>query len=701
MWTLQRPNKDPDKKWRLNKESKYSSLLRPGSKKNKENEARDTTVINYRTVDRLHDRISDRFIDPRADPRLLVDPRVDHRIMDPRYIEHHRLMMDPRLGSMDPRLLPPPRILDLDQEVECKNEPRIEPEYKPRVEPPDFKARLEAARVEPRLEARVETRLETRVEPRLESRLEPRANGVVSGGVGGEGDPKVRLEAKLESPPREVRLRDGSKDRGDLRERLERMEARMSRYEPDGRDRFVERYVEQVSREREQESCGPAPTVEMVSRRRILGRSQDNLNVDLPYMEDEDDVWYKTEKLLKDHITEVLMKWEQIDDEIWAKVIVLESNRRVAKAYARVPVLTVNGSDDGFDGYRIGLCGFENPMRDPRTDEVKRHIGQGVKLKMDDQGNILIKRVSKAGVYVKITSDDNAISNEILKLPNCCLESERPVMLFDMNKFQQNVNREMRRQYPDRSKLELQCVCVIAFVKNESDLLDCPIWVMIINIVAMDMLKSKLPPAKVAPNIRNRPRIPIPDEDPYSVAGSGASSGSSGKDRKDKPPKLPPRDNPHYPPGHVPRSNGKSDYDVLDENAFRKSHTRNNKSKDRKYDDPYYCGLRAHIPNFAKAKSKGKVEPARAPYLNAPPPPMWHTRSFDSGMALLQHNQAQNIHRLDRNPCSWVPTLPARNDSDFTESPYSQLYGRLPLPNRAFMPPPPLHPRSMYVGDWN
>ena len=78
----------------------------------------------------------------------------------------------------------------------------------------------------------------------------------------------------------------------------------------------------------------------------------------------------------QDHIQEVLNKWESIDDEIWAKIIVLERNRRVAKAYARAPVLTVNGSDDGFDGFRIGLAGFENPMRDAKTEEVKRHIGQ-------------------------------------------------------------------------------------------------------------------------------------------------------------------------------------------------------------------------------------------------------------------------------------------------------------------------------------
>ena len=54
----------------------------------------------------------------------------------------------------------------------------------------------------------------------------------------------------------------------------------------------------------------------------------------------------------QDHIQEVLDKWTQIDDEIWAKVIVFERNRRVAKAYARAPVLTVNGSDDGFDGMK-------------------------------------------------------------------------------------------------------------------------------------------------------------------------------------------------------------------------------------------------------------------------------------------------------------------------------------------------------------
>lgn len=63
-----------------------------------------------------------------------------------------------------------------------------------------------------------------------------------------------------------------------------------------------------------------------------------------------------------------------------------------------------------------------------------------------------------------------------------------------MKKFQSNVNREIRRAYPDRRRLECQCLSAIAFVKSEPELLECPIWVLIINVVAMDMLKSKFPP---------------------------------------------------------------------------------------------------------------------------------------------------------------------------------------------------------------
>lgn len=125
---------------------------------------------------------------------------------------------------------------------------------------------------------------------------------------------------------------------------------------------------------------------------------------------------------------------------------------------------------------------------------------QGAKLKMDESGNILVRRYSKSNIYVKGTgnlpTDETAIGNDIIKSSNQALEFEKVVKIFDMKKFQSNVNRELSRAYPDRRRLETQCMSVLTFVKGENDVLDCPIWILIINVVAMDMLKSKLPPGK-------------------------------------------------------------------------------------------------------------------------------------------------------------------------------------------------------------
>ena len=89
-------------------------------------------------------------------------------------------------------------------------------------------------------------------------------------------------------------------------------------------------------------------------------------------------------------------------------------------------------------------------MRDPKTEEFKELIGHGAKVKMDESGNILLKRLSSSQVFVKNPPEDSAVSNDVMKLPQGLVDVEKPFRVFDMRKFQQNVNRELRRTNPDR-----------------------------------------------------------------------------------------------------------------------------------------------------------------------------------------------------------------------------------------------------------
>jgi len=321
-----------------------------------------------------------------------------------------------------------------------------------------------------------------------------------------------------------------------------------------------------------------------------------------------------------------------------------------------------------------------------------------VKIKMDEAGNILVRRYAKSNVYVRSTSanpvDDTAIGADIIKLPGMALEAEKIVKLFDIKKFQANVNRELSKGYPDRRRLETQCLSLLAFVKSENEILECPIWVLIINVVAMDMLKTRLPPVHRPIDIKNRPKIPIPDEDPYSIAenGSGAAarigmsshgysmmaSGQNPMKRSEKPPKLPPRDKMY--PNDLP----KPDYDQnkKEESKLRFfSRNRQTKTKEsKKYEDPYYCGLRARVPNFVKSSSKKKESKDTSLKQRLP-----HPASMSS---LHQLGTPSSVaHKM------WSKSCESGID---TESPYNHLYGRLPVP-RGYIPAP----RSMYIGEWD
>jgi hypothetical protein len=63
-----------------------------------------------------------------------------------------------------------------------------------------------------------------------------------------------------------------------------------------------------------------------------------------------------------------------------------------------------------------------------------------------------------------------------------------------MKKFRYDVVQELNNSsYPDRKILERKCVSCVSFVQDSPQLLQTPIWCLVINILALDLLKSKLP----------------------------------------------------------------------------------------------------------------------------------------------------------------------------------------------------------------
>lgn len=138
-------------------------------------------------------------------------------------------------------------------------------------------------------------------------------------------------------------------------------------------------------------------------------------------MADTEDIWYCKTKLYDDTLDEIVRKWASLDNEIWAKVIIHERNRRVAKAYIRLPYLIVTGSKIGFDGYSIGLNGFENLYRDPETDFIVKNLEKGIRIKIDNEGNLILRKMTHLSVQIKdwlqqLTDGTGSLSDDVIMM---------------------------------------------------------------------------------------------------------------------------------------------------------------------------------------------------------------------------------------------------------------------------------------------
>lgn len=89
---------------------------------------------------------------------------------------------------------------------------------------------------------------------------------------------------------------------------------------------------------------------------------------------------------------------------------------------------------------------------------------------------------------IKTTSmdSDGLSSNSLL------LDLNRVVRVFNMDKFKEILERESQLARPNHLLLRNMCITVVSFVLDDRKLLNLPSWIMVINMVAMDLLIQRI-----------------------------------------------------------------------------------------------------------------------------------------------------------------------------------------------------------------
>ena len=87
---------------------------------------------------------------------------------------------------------------------------------------------------------------------------------------------------------------------------------------------------------------------------------------------------------------------------------------------------------------------------------------QACKIRMDDDGNVLIKRTGKTevSVFAALDTGDRRQADRLGSNQGHMLETDRTVALFDMNKFQRVMADSIRQGRRDKREMDLQ-VCII------------------------------------------------------------------------------------------------------------------------------------------------------------------------------------------------------------------------------------------------
>ncbi|KAI6232321.1 MH2 domain-containing protein [Aphelenchoides besseyi] len=227
--------------------------------------------------------------------------------------------------------------------------------------------------------------------------------------------------------------------------------------------------------------------------------------------------WNDLNSFVGDHLAEVIGKLEKIEPEIWGKLIVMERNFRVAKAYLRAPSITVDGSRSYFDGTRLGLLQFQNDNRDVGTSAGLRNLNKGIRIKCDKKGNIWLKQ----------NGGENPICVQCAQYPEPIFLNDNYQKIVDLRSFRDSLIHELEvRSTVQRNKLFRKAVIFMKLTDAdpEKNPLECGLWLTLIHLVSVDMINALVNEQSDLPAVDSSPNSPIDSNEQASSSSSQCES---------------------------------------------------------------------------------------------------------------------------------------------------------------------------------
>ncbi|XP_071961883.1 myosin-IIIb-like isoform X2 [Antedon mediterranea] len=204
------------------------------------------------------------------------------------------------------------------------------------------------------------------------------------------------------------------------------------------------------------------------------------------------DIKTKKSKMQEELTDEVYSQINDIDDDCWAKVYFLEKHCRLTEFCIKSPTLIVDGYRFQYPG-RLGFGILRNPLRDQQTEKVRAHIGRGVQLEVDQEGNVWATRLGKNEVFVKgcFEPQDHCLSPELVENMGH-LEVNQPLKIFDIQEFKVQLALEARKENVDRARIRHLSSVALSFVKDAVEDTKTPCWIVLVVLPAMRMDNIKV-----------------------------------------------------------------------------------------------------------------------------------------------------------------------------------------------------------------